>query len=528
MKRRQFLRNVGATGVAVSTLPTLVDNFAVKAIAGGDDKFARLMGDSDRILVLIQLGGGNDGLNTVIPVENQTYYDSRPSLAISKNESLKLTDTLGWHPAMAGFRDMYDDGRMAVIQGVTYPNPNRSHFRGTDIWLTATDPEVFGSTGWIGRYLDTMAPGFPVVLPPAPLAVQIGTSSSLGLQGPNGAMGVSFRNPEEFHRIVNSGGAIEEVPRSDLGDTPAGREVAYLSDVARSADVYADVVKAAADKAQDPSVTYPTTDIGSKLRVISQLISGGLQSKVFLVSWANNNFDTHANQVNPTDPTVGSHAQLLSELAGAVAAFMDDMKNQGLGDKVAGMTFSEFGRRVAENGSTGTDHGTAAPLFVFGTKVNGAVYGNDPDLENLDERGDMLMQNDYRDIYASVLLQWFGEPKNLASDILYKDFSSTALPLFETQVSVEEDKVNNPNMIGFRNVSPNPAQDDVLVRVSMGAFSEAGLDVRNLQGRMLASAPVDAFSGTARLNVSSLPSGAYVLTLRSGSAATHTLLHVKR
>jgi uncharacterized protein (DUF1501 family) len=516
MKRRNFLGAVGAAGFAVSALPTMVDRFAVKALAGGGSPLHRLLGASDRILVLIQLQGGN-----------QMYYDARPRISIAKNKTIALTDSLGWHPAMSGFNDVYQSGKMAVIQGVTYPNPDRSHFRGTDIWLTATDPEVFGTSGWIGRYLDTLAPDYPQVLPPSPLAVQIGTSLSLGLQGPKGAMGVSFRDPEEFYRIVNSGGSIEEIPSADYGDTPAGREVRFMRDVAKSADVYASVVKNAADSAQTSAIAYPNTDIGGKLRVVSQLISGGLQSKVFLVSWANNNFDTHANQVNAGDPTVGAHANLLRELSDAVSAFMKDMKALGLEDRVAGMTFSEFGRRVAENGSIGTDHGTAAPLFVFGSQVNGAVYGNDPDLENLDNRGDMLMQYDYRDIYASVLLQWFAEPNSLAAEVLYRDFSSTALPLFKTPTSVREEG-GRDRILHIRSISPNPASTDVIVKVDIGPFSHAGLDVITLDGRRLASVPVDAFSGTARFSVSALPAGAYVLSLRTEGVAAHSILHVQR
>jgi len=505
----------------------MIDNFAVKAIAGGGERLHRLMGGSDKILILIQLQGGNDGLNTVIPYTDQRYYDARPRIGIAKQQALRLTDTLGLHPRMTGFRDLYEQGKMAVVQGVTYPNPDRSHFRGTDIWLTATDADVFGTSGWVGRYLDVLAPEFPSVLPPSPLAVQIGTSLSLGLLGPKGAMGVTFRDPDEFYRIVNSGGAIEEVPFADHGDTPAGREVRYMRDVARSADIYADVVKGAADKADSSGVTYPASDIAGKLKVVSQLISGGLQTKVFLVSWEGGNYDTHANQTSASDATVGTHANLLGELSDAVAAFMQDMKQLGLEDKVAGMTFSEFGRRVAENGSIGTDHGTSAPLFVFGSGVNGAVYGADPDLVNLDDRGDMLMQHDYRDVYAAVLMQWFAEPSSLASQILYHDFSSTALPLFKVPVSVHDDATRG-SVIGFRAVAPTPAAHDVTVKVDIGPFADGGVDLRDLTGRLLGTAPVEAFSGTARFNVSSLTAGTYVLTLRSGSAATHTLLHVTR
>lgn len=525
MNRRKFIRSVGATGVAVATLPTIVDSFAVRALAGGGTNLERLLGASDRVMVLIQLVGGNDGLNTIIPVSNSVYYANRPRLSVPKSATLPLTSTLGWHPALAGFRDLYDAGRMAIVQGVTYPNPNRSHFRGTDIWLTATDAEVFGTSGWVGRYLDTYAADFPVVLPPHPLAVQIGTSLSLGLLGPRGAMGVTFRDPDEFYRLVNSGGAIEEIPPTNLGDTPAGREVEYMRNVARSADTYASVVKQAADAATATTVTYPNTDLAGKLKVVSQLISGGLQSKVYLVSMSSGSFDTHAGQVLSDNPTQGAHASLLKELSDAVNSFMADLKNKGLEDRVAGMTFSEFGRRVAENGSIGTDHGTAAPLFVFGSRVNNTIFGSDPDLVNLDDRGDMLMQHDYRDVYAAMILQWFAEPSSLAQNILYRDFSATAVPIFNSSVSVAE--TAQGQTFGIRSVSPNPAWSDVSVRVDVGAYDDAGIDISNVQGRKIRSFSIDSFSGLASFSVSDMPSGTYVLTLRSGRFIAHTLLQVQ-
>lgn len=525
MNRRRFIRNVGASGLAVAALPTFIDKFAVRALAGQDNAIGMLLGDSDRVLVLIQLAGGNDGLNTVVPTEDALYYNNRPNLAIGKNKTVKINDTLGFHPALSGFGALYEQGNLAIVQGVSYPNPDRSHFRGTDIWLTATDADVFGSTGWVGRYLSSKAPNFPVTLPPEPLAVQIGSSLSLGLAGPSGAMGVTFRDPDEFYRLVNAGGAIEEVPSADLGNTQAAQEVAFMRNVAKSADVYASVVKQAADKAPAASVTYPATQLASALKVVAQLITGGLKSKVYLVSLTNGSFDTHANQVNAADPTVGAHAALLTELNGAVTAFMNDLTNQGHADRVAGMTFSEFGRRVAENGSLGTDHGTAAPMFVFGGKVNGAVYGNNPDLVNLDDRGDLLVSNDFREVYASVLLQWFAEPSTLQEQILYHDFASKALPLFEMPSAVREGAAAG-TLIGFRSIAPNPAANDVVVSLTVDPAADAVVDVCDLQGRTLATVPVDAFAGQARLNVGALANGTYVLSLRSGRAVSHSLLRV--
>ncbi len=528
MNRRRFIRNVGTSGVAVATLPTLIDRIGVRALAGGDDRIGKLLGNTDRVLVIIQLLGGNDGLNTVIPVENPLYHSNRPNLALTKHQTLPLTDTLRWHPAMHGFGRLHSEGKLAVVQGVIYPNPDRSHFRGTDIWLTATDASVFGTTGWIGRYLDVLSPGYPNTLPEQPLAVQIGTSQSLGFSGPKGSMGITFRDPDESYRLVRSGGAIEEVPPADLGQTQAALEVEFMRNIARSADVYAKVVKDIADTAPTPSVTYPQTDLAAKLRVVSQLITGGLKTKVYLVSWDGASYDTHANQVNPTDATTGVHANLLAELSGAVTAFMDDLKNQGHAHRVSGMTFSEFGRRVAENGSLGTDHGTAAPLFVVGEQViGGTVLGADPDLENLDERGDLLMNYDFRDVYASVLLQWFAEPASLAEQVLYKDFSGSAPPLFKVPVRVHEG-ANAGSTLGIRSVSPNPASTIVDVRVTMTISADATIEVRNLTGMLVGGANVDAISGHCRVDVSGLASGTYVLTLRSGQSATHSLFHVAR
>lgn len=527
MNRRKFISSVAATGVAVSTLPTMVDSFAVKALAGGDPNLEQLLEQTDRVLVLIQLPGGNDGLNTIVPVNDAIYYNRRPNIAIKKSATLKLTDDLGFHPALSGFRELYDKGMMAVVQGVTYPNPDRSHFRGTDIWLTATDPDIFGSTGWVGRYLSTMAPNYPTVLPEHPLAVQIGTSLSLGLLGNKGPMGISFRDPDEFYRLVNTGGAIEEVPSADGGDTPGGREVLFMRNIARSADVYAKIVKQAADGASSSSVPYPTTDIGAKLKVVSQLISGGLKTRVFLISYTGNNFDTHAGQTSTDDTATGVHANLLRELGDSVSAFMTDMKNKGYDEKIAGMTFSEFGRRVAENGSTGTDHGTAAPLFVFGKDVNGKVFGNNPDLVNLDERGDLLMQHDYRNIYASVLLQWFGTSRSVAQEVLMRDYSATMLPIFKSPVSVHDaNKEFSAN--AFRSITPNPAETLVTIKMNIGAYSNSFITVADMQGRVVRSSSVDSWSGQVVIDVNGLSQGTYVVTLQSDQQVAHTFLQVRR
>ena len=526
LHRRSFLKSVAKSGIAVATLPTMIDSLSVQALAGGDPRLETLLEEQDRILVLIQMAGGNDGLNTVIPHSDPLYYGGRPTIAIPKNKTLRINDTLGWHPALAGFRSLYDEGRLAIVQGVTYPNPDRSHFRSTDIWLTATDASVMGSTGWVGRYLQTLAPSYPMELPSHPLAVQIGNATSLGLLGTSGPMGISFRDPDEFYRLVNGGGGAGEVPSSAQSDTPAGREIAFMRNIARSADVYANVVKEANDKSGTPSVTFPTTDIGAKLKVVSQLINGGLRSRIYLISWANNNFDTHASQTSTDDPTLGLHASLLRELGDAVAAFMQEMKNRGHGERVAGMTFSEFGRRVHENGSVGTDHGTAAPLFVFGAKVDGGVvHGANPDLVNLDDIGDLLMQYDYRDVYASVLLQWFGTATNSAQQVLYRDFSARAPRLFAgAPVPVHEPRQSDV----FVHVGPNPATDIVVVRVNVSANEDATITISDVRGVQHRGVRVDSWTGVCQLDVTGLSAGTYVLSCHRGRSVTHTTLSISR
>jgi uncharacterized protein (DUF1501 family) len=526
MKRRSFLRKAGIAGAAVSTLPTLIDSFTVQALAGGDPRLHAMLEEQDRILVLIQLFGGNDGLNTVVPINNPQYYEGRPTIAIPKSKTLRINDELGWHPSMKGFRSIYDQGQLAVVQGVSYPNPDRSHFRGTDIWLTATDADVLGSTGWVGRYLQTLAPGYPTELPAHPLAIQIGTQTSLGLLGSAGTMGISFRDPEEFYRLVNGGGGAGDVPSSDQTDTASGREIAFMRNIAKSADVYAQVVKQANDKAGATVADFPSTDLAGKLKVVSQLIAGGLKTRVYLVSWAAASFDTHANQTLTTDPTLGVHANLLTELSEAVAAFMGELKAKGLQDRVSGMTFSEFGRRVAENGSTGTDHGTAAPLFVFGSQVKGGVYGSNPNLLDLDAIGDLKMQYDYRDVYASVLLQWFGVANTSAQQLLYKDFSATAPSLFtQMPTSVGERHAQRQR---FLTVSPNPASDIVAVRANVTEGNAPTLTLRDMRGGLCATTVVDGWTGVGSFDVSHLSEGLYTITLEDGRSVTHTFVNVSR
>ncbi len=520
MKRRQFLAQAVRTGIVLSALPAL-GRFPAQALAYTPtlSRLRKLTEQSNRVFVLIQLQGGNDGLNTLVPVENPLYYNARPTIAIPKAQTLPLTDTLGWHPALAGFKELYDRGELAIVQGVIYPNPDRSHFRGTDIWVTATDADVFLGTGWLGRYLETLVADLPVgELPPEPLAVQIGGASSLVLNSERGLLGISFRDPRQFYRLVSQGD-IEF--GGSVPDTPAGQELLFVRSIAKASQRYAEFVRRAAERGTN-RVTYPDTDLAQKLRIVAQLISGGLGAKVYVVGIERNAFDTHAYQGG----VAGVHASLLQELSDAVRAFIDDLKALGVADRVAGMTFSEFGRRVQENVTRGTDHGTAAPLFVFGTQVlGGRVHGRDPDLANLDPRGDLLMQYDYRQVYAAALLQWFGAPQAQVQSILLRDFSP--LPLFQVPTVVGEAPPEE-----FRlEVYPNPASQVATLSFTLPADGYVELSLMDLQGRRLSNLLHGEHSaGHHRIPVylGQLSPGIYLLRLRVGRRTATRAFEVVR
>jgi len=524
MKRREFLHRSTA-GIALATLGTSFGSVRLRALAASPTLRAwqRLTGNSDRVFVLIQLTGGNDGLNTIIPIENGLYYQARPTLAIPKNQTLPLTSTLGWHPSLTGFRDLYNDGRLSIVQNVTYPNPDRSHFRGTDIWLTATDSDVFKSSGWVGRFLETVAPDFPERLPDEPLAVQIGTTLSLGFQGNRGTLGITFRDPESFYALVDqqgTGTTYDPAP-----DTYGGTELEFVRTVELSSQLYSQAVKKAADRQKTNTVTYPTNNpLAQSLKIVARLIAGGLTTKFYLVSIGGNTFDTHINQGSLT----GIHPQLLQQLGDAVKLFLDDCRGLGIADRVVGMTFSEFGRRVMENGSRGTDHGTAAPLFVFGEQIiGGQILGHDPDLVNLDSRGDLLMEFDYRQVYAAALLQWFGAPMNTLQAVLFREFA--ALPLFQIASTVEQ--WEDAALVQSLTVAPNPCSVQTTIGYHLPSPARVTVTIHDLRGRCLVTRDVGdcpAGNGTVVLPLDRFASGTYFVRLQAGSRSAMKALFVER
>lgn len=426
MRRRDFIKRAFPAAV----FPICIDGFRLTAFGGSRLlALAGAAGALDRVFVLVQLNGGNDGINTVIPLDQYSSYESlRRNIALPEGSVLRLTDKTGIHPAMTGMKALYDSGMLCLIQGVSYPNPNFSHFRATDIWLTASDYNQDLSSGWLGRYLDYEFPGYPGAYPsllmPDPLAIQIGSVSSVGFQGPTQSTAITIQDPSVFYQLVSgaSSGGQDGTPQ-----TPAGNELAFIRQVESQSVGYASRVKAAADRAQNKSTLYPAAgqnSLADQLRIVARLVAGGLKTRAYLVNLGG--FDTHSNQAAAGDTTTGIHAALLGKLATAVASFVDDLEILGSSHRVIGMTFSEFGRRVASNASGGTDHGTALPVFLFGKMVRPGIVGENPSLSDL-SGGNLKMQFDFRSVYASILSQWFGVGQNELEAALLRSFQPLEL-----------------------------------------------------------------------------------------------------
>ncbi len=399
MTRREFISK-GLTMVAVGmTAPSFITRTALAMSNPWDvaQLTSRPGVPDDHILVVVQLGGGNDGLNTVVPFTQDAYYKARPNLAVPQKDIIKVTDGLGLHPGLAPIKDLYDKGAVALIQGVGYPNPSRSHFKSMEIWHTADPEGRVVRYGWIGRYFDSKCP----VCEQPTVGVNVGSTMPLALQAENG-MGVSLENADAFQWMptFNGLGPKEEVELFKLLNAPAPNEpgtIDFLRHTAMNAYVSSEKVRDAV-KAYKGGVDYPSNSFAYSMKLIAQLIAGKLPTKVYYANLSG--FDTHAAQK-------GAHERLLHQFAEGVAAFYKDLEAQGNADRVVTLAFSEFGRRVAENGSAGTDHGTAAPMFVFGKALKGGLYGTYPSLTDLDQ-GDLKHAIDFRSVYATVLDKWLG------------------------------------------------------------------------------------------------------------------------
>ncbi|MBD5656232.1 MAG: DUF1501 domain-containing protein [Candidatus Eremiobacteraeota bacterium] len=392
--RRAFLSQTLSVAVLGGTLPSFL---ADAALAQPLPALGSSI-DPANVLLVIQMGGGNDGLNTVIPYSDDSHHRARPTIAVAAPTVLKIDDRIGLNPAMSALDDLYKEGNVAIVQGVGYPNPNRSHFEATQIWETAS-PEGPVTSGWLGRYLDrTVAKRAATADAELFTAVSLGDTIPTALIAQHvdvpaiGALGNFGYNAGKDAASKQTAGTLYDGAKP--GQSPY---LDLLQQTARNAMHGGDVLEAKLASYR-PAVAYPSDAFAQQLRLAAQIVSSQVGTRIIFVSIGS--FDTHAGQRAQQD-------RLLGYLANGLRAFYTDLAAHHLSDRVLAMTFSEFGRRVTQNASNGTDHGTAMPLFIVGGKSNGGVYGEHPSLTDLDN-GDLKHGIDFRSVYATVLERWLG------------------------------------------------------------------------------------------------------------------------
>jgi len=477
MKRRTFIRSAATTATA---LPIAMSGMGL-GVATHPLLASAIDETSDRVIILIQLNGGNDGLSMLPPLsEYNNLGRVRRGILIPQNEVLKIDETVGFHPSMQRVKsELFDEGKVQVVQSVGYPNAVRSHFRGTDIKMSGSPSNEIWSSGWVGRYYDEIHPDYPYGYPnsdfPDPFALTMGSLISMTCQG--AAVNYSLAIEDPFRLFPLSQGAGTNTP-----DTPYGEELEFLQTSIAQTNAYSEVILKAANKGAN-TVAYDEEDnrLARQLKNVALLMSGGIRTKVFVVHLGG--FDTHAGQAINGSPLKGQHAELLTELSDGIATFMEDMRNQGMEDRVLMMTFSEFGRQIKENASYGTDHGTSTPMLLFGSCVKGGVIGDNPEIPATVRSQEAIpMQYDFRNVYGSILMDWMGASEEKVRQILFDDFQYMSL------IDCAPTTTNTRKIVSEASFEleygPNPFHDNVNIRF-VSANEHIRLSIYDAMGREL-------------------------------------------
>jgi len=544
MKRRNFIK-LSATASALALMP-----FELEAML----KSARLTGCdyANRKLILINLAGANDGLNTVIPLNQYDLYSAlRPTIKVPEsgvNPYINLDSTLssdqlvGLNPAMTGFKSLYDQGWLRLVQSVGYPSQNKSHFASTDLYMTGNDGNSLSNgsqSGWIGRFMeqhysDELGATYP-------LAIQIGSlSNSLGFHGVEEhgmSMNLTNQDPSGFYSVINGLGGQ---PPLNIADTDFGTEMKYLVETDKLANIYAQSVSSTFNSGNNVHA-YPDTDIADQLKTVARLISGGLESKVYMVKIGG--FDTHNAQVETSGEAAGKHYDLLKQLSDAVGAFCADLTSLGVADDVVGLTYSEFGRKAKENGNLGTDHGEIAPMFVFGKGVEGGVSGTNPDLTEAEDSNNYQIQSvqyDYRQVFGTLLQSFMGAGNAVIDETFFdhtntQSFSDLAMnELLKDDFEITEScqsnsitEISNDDQVGAWSVSPNPCGDTINLRCEEDVDSVL-VELITSSGRTAINESYSLSNGLVLIDITYLKSGVYVLKINSETVKTERIKIVKR
>ncbi len=510
--RRTFLRSIGITG----GMSLMAGSTPLIALKGTLLEMALAHSPADRVLVLIRLKGGNDGLNTIIPVQDYGAYQAlRPQLRIPANQVVSLNTAFGIPNTMTDLMPLWQEGAMKVVHGVGYPNQNLSHFRSSDIWASASNADVIDESGWLGRLLVEQYPDYLANPPEVPPAVQIGGVGNITfMDGDNVNLAVSVTNPEELAEIAQLGQLYDVL---NLPDCFYGEQLGYLRTVANSTYIYAQRIKNAYDNSAT-NAAYQDGQLWRQLALVARLIKGGLGTRLYMVTL--DGFDTHAAQNQ-------AHPLLLAQLAGAVKAFYQDLAAGNRAGDVLCMTQSEFGRRPEQNASGGTDHGAAAPLFLFGSGLNGNGFvGTAPSLTNLDNDGNLIFSTDFRRIYATVLENWLCIDAAIVDGVLGQSFSRLPLGLDCTTTGMAGDAAP-----GIRHEVRYISESELVISYHLPSAAPVRVEVFNILGQPVATL-VNAYQaqGTHEAHFSQangrLPAGQYVYRISAGKSAVSRSIHM--
>jgi uncharacterized protein (DUF1501 family) len=507
-------------------------------------------------IVLIQLAGANDGLNTLVPINQYDKYATlRPNIKLSNvggtngiinlDTTLTLTNQVGLHPSLVGFKSLYDSGLMRIIQGVGYPTQDKSHFKSTDLWLTGGDGTPANNTsqsGWVGRFLENYYADF--LNTNFPLGIQLGSSeNSLGFHGEvehGMSLNINGQDPSGFYSVINGlgGAAPTNIPNSEYGNL-----LKFILDNDTSSNTYAQTISAAFNSGSN-SLAYPSTSLANQLKTVAKFISGGLQTKVYLVKIGG--FDTHDLQVAAnTTSHLGKHADLLTQISESIKTFITDLNNQNMGEDVIAVTFSEFGRKAAENGNLGTDHGEIAPMFVFGSSIAPGVSGTNINLNEAvlgNNYQVQTVQHDYRRVFSTVLQDWFGTNDTTLDLTFYNNTTNSGYSnakianmiksqnlvpssCYSGRVSGEQLGLDNFEVKNEVVVYQNPISETMVVQ-SMDAINS--ISVYSIDGRIIKTYKNPLTTKEYTINVQHFAVGLYILKITTNQGVFSKKIIVRR
>ena len=540
MKRREFVK-LSSTASALGLLPFEVGSAIKLANSTLNCDF------SSRKLVLIELRGGNDGLNTLIPYDNFGYYSSvlRPDIYIpdvnfsdqAVDTSLPSNQQLMFHPALlegqynSGFKGLYQSGMLRILQSVGYPSANKSHFTSIDLWSTGNDGNSWNNgkdSGWMGRFMEE---AYSNLLPSNfPLGIQLGSSNTwLGFHAEHEhsiAMNIEGQDSENFYTVLN--GLSGQPPSNIPNNSHYGAELQYIVDTDASANIYSQSIQNAFNApGSNNLVAYPDTDLANQLKTVARLIRGGIETKVYMVTIGG--FDTHNAQNQGSGDINGRHTELLNEVSKAVDAFVMDINSDSIGDDIIGITFSEFGRKAKQNGNLGTDHGEIAPMFVFGKPVQGGVSGINVDLTEATSNNNWqikTVQHDYRQVFATLMQDFLGAENTVVDNAFFDQTNNESFSAKKIQDIIKPSHYvdptcydalsnNNPKNETFWAAYPNPVYDKLFVN-PITNHSQVKYAIHNTNGRLIKSGNLDMQLGYAVIEMTSLHKGFYSITLKSG------------